>query len=216
MSWPTECFSPIKRRKRCNTLQVFRDKWHISYTQTLNQWDAVETEGQETGAEQIPKRSQVRDGEVVWVQISSPHQTDDEVGNIKEDSHLMGGEELTVSMNSNFQCSNLINNCFNTWDGFKLRRRKKHDRYYWLKEQLKPPPWARFISHLVNRWPFSSHGPKPVQRNLSTVCISPNVRNLRMNWGSVSSWETRTQNKWEFFSAPDGLNGFTCSRAAHR
>lgn len=63
-----------------------------SETKALNQWDTVEAEGQKPGAQQIPQGGQIGDGEVVRVQTQSPHHTDDEIGNVKEDGHL-GGEE---------------------------------------------------------------------------------------------------------------------------
>lgn len=59
-----------------------------SQAQTLNQRDGAETEGQEAGAQQVPQSRQVGDGEVVGVQTSSPHQTDNEIGNIEQDGHL--------------------------------------------------------------------------------------------------------------------------------
>lgn len=66
--------------------------WSGSETQALDQGDAAEAEGQEAGPQQVPQRGQVGDGEVVRVQTPSPHQADDEVGNVKEDGHLEGEE----------------------------------------------------------------------------------------------------------------------------
>lgn len=62
-----------------------------SETEALNQGDAVKAEGQKARPQKVTHCSQVWDGEVVRVQTLPPHQTDDEVSNIKEDGDL--GEE---------------------------------------------------------------------------------------------------------------------------
>lgn len=59
-----------------------------SETRTLKDRHAAEAESQEAGAQQVAQRRQVRDGEVVGVQTSPPHQADDEVGDVEEDGHL--------------------------------------------------------------------------------------------------------------------------------
>lgn len=63
-----------------------------SETQALNQGDAAEAEGQKARPQQVPQSGQVGDGEVVRVQAPPPHRADDEVGKVKEDGHLFGGE----------------------------------------------------------------------------------------------------------------------------
>lgn len=56
----------------------------------------VEAEGEEAGPQQVTHSSQVGDGEVVRVQTPSPHHTDDEVGDVKEDGHLDGEDKLRL------------------------------------------------------------------------------------------------------------------------
>lgn len=51
----------------------------------------MKAEGQKAGPQKVTHGGQVWDGEVVGVYTPPPHQTDDEVGNIKEDGDL--GEE---------------------------------------------------------------------------------------------------------------------------
>lgn len=69
----------------------------VSETQSLEQRDGAEAQGQEAGAQQVAQRRQVGDGEVVWVQAPPPHQTDDEVGDVEEDGHLEGRRSAGVN-----------------------------------------------------------------------------------------------------------------------
>lgn len=48
----------------------------------------MEAECQEPSAKQVPQSSQVRDGEVVWVQASAPHPVYHPVCDVQEDQHL--------------------------------------------------------------------------------------------------------------------------------
>lgn len=91
-----------KRNNRCNKTEFgeeFSGDGENSETQTLNQRDAAEAESQEASAQQVPQSGQVRDGEVVGVQTPSPHYSDDEVSNIKEDGDL---EERALTESTNF------------------------------------------------------------------------------------------------------------------
>lgn len=84
---------------KCSKIGATRQSWLVkrgnnSETQALKQWDTAEAEGQKAGTQQVPQGGQVGDGEVVRVQTPSPHHTDDEVCDIKEDGHLKGEDKL--------------------------------------------------------------------------------------------------------------------------
>lgn len=53
----------------------------------------VEAEGQQGGAQQVPQRRQVRDGEAVGVFAAPPHGVDHPVGDAQQQQHLDEGEE---------------------------------------------------------------------------------------------------------------------------
>lgn len=53
----------------------------------------VEAEGQQGGAQQVPQRRQVRDGEAVGVFAAPPHGVDHPVGDAQQQQHLDEGEK---------------------------------------------------------------------------------------------------------------------------
>lgn len=79
-----------------------------SETKTLNQRDAVKAEGQKTGPQKVTHSGQVWDGEVVGVHTPPPHQTYDEVSNIKEDGDLRKEDKLLLLTDSASQTHSLI------------------------------------------------------------------------------------------------------------
>lgn len=77
------------------TVLVKRSGGH-SETEALNQGDAVKAQGQKAGSQKITNGGQIWNGEVVRIHTRPPHQTDNKVGNIKENGDL--GEEDKVML----------------------------------------------------------------------------------------------------------------------